>query len=342
MFNIKTITALAAAGMLFTACEQDQGITPDNLMTTSGKTSNGNGDKSSNIIPGLQEFVDDLVKNNDTPDDMPLEDAVLFTESALNVQLANTAGDLVTTDSLYIVSSTLNTNATAESGLVLGTEIYDFYNNIKTQIMTIGNNNFSSGDVQVASVDISYGEHFDKSAVKVLIKFGRGGVPAICDWNGDYKAALRQGGCGTNPGQKQNTDAAKEVSMRIQNGNCNSPLERCGFVFNLTSYPDPIASGASYWNTELYNVSPMGNVACISELAQAQWYNRMENYINANYPYINAKGRQVDVINSWLQQKFRFIQLGQGLNRTDVYVNNLIQFTDCTFINDVGIDKPIF
>ncbi len=338
MFKTRIVTAFAVCAMLFTACEKDQVITPDNSITTSTKSAIGNGDKSTNIIPGLQEFVDDLVKNNDTPDDLSLEDAVLFTEAALNVQLANTAGDLVTTDSLYIVSSTLNTNAIYESGLVSGTEIYDFYNDIKSQIMTIGNNNFSSGDVEVASVDISYGEHFDKSAVKVLIKFGRGGVPAICDWDGDYKAALRQGGCGTNPGQKQNTDAAKEVSMRIQNGNCNSPLVRCGFVFDLTTYPDPIASGASYWNTELYNVSPIGNVSCISELGQVQWYNRMENYISFNYPYPNAKGRQVDCINSWLQVRIRYVN---AIN-SNVYVNNMHQFTDCTFINDIGINKPMF
>lgn len=84
MFKTRIVTALAVCTMLFTACEKDQVITPDNSITTSTKSAIGNGDKSTNIIPGLQEFVDDLVKNNDTPDDLSLEDAVLFTEAALN------------------------------------------------------------------------------------------------------------------------------------------------------------------------------------------------------------------------------------------------------------------
>jgi hypothetical protein len=270
-----------------------------------------------------------------------MEDAVLFTEAALNVQLSNMGEHLVTTDSLYVVDAVLNTNATNESGLVAGADIFTLYNSIKSQVITIGNNNFSNGDVYVSSVDISYGDHFDKSAIKVFVKFGRLFASGDCDLTGEYRAVFRAGGCGINFGTRPNTDAAREVSHRFQRGNCNTPLVRCGkrsIYYNLITYPDFYASPVDYWNRERYYRSTVGNNLCISELTQDAWYGRMDDFIANEFPYVGTGGRLITPYNSWLQTRIKPL----SSTSNDAYINNLIQFGDCTFINDVGVIKVSF
>ncbi len=332
MIKVVALSALIA----FTACEQNELIEPNSSGVKKSNTTNF--DKSSDGIPGLQDFLDALLVDDDYPNNLLMEDAILNTEAALNYSLRNKDDDMILTDSMFVITTSLITDATNSSGQVTGEESYDFYHSVYDDIVNLGNSNYTGGHTYVYSIDISYHEDFDKSEITIYVNFGTTIYPSVCTLYGDYFAALKLGPCGSKPGTHQNNDAVREVNRVIQNRNCNTPMVRCGTTgwYDIITYPDPVHNPNTYWNTAKYYVSDLTAISCISENTFTNWYNNMMFYVSG-FPQINAKNRQIDLVLTKLQERVRYV----NLNRNDLYLNNIIQTGDCAFINDIAINKLI-
>lgn len=172
MINTKTLTALAAAAMLFTACEKEGGITPDNSVNSENAIKSGsmNDDKAgSNYWNRVQEFTYKIMNEIELPD-MKVQKALDYTEAALDFRLSNTQIDDVQFRKLgdelsFDISYGLNLDMTGESVVALNSQIY---NAISTQASNLATATGEQVNVEVVDLEWTINATSTNIAVSVL------------------------------------------------------------------------------------------------------------------------------------------------------------------------------
>ncbi len=160
---------IGAIAFLLTSCEKENLNTENNNLS---KNKVSNTDKASTTIPGLQDFIDDVVDDEVSPGNLNLVDAILFTEAGLNLEFTNTTDELIEYDS-YQIETNLSTTATISSGTVDGTTLLTFYNDLKSEVDALGTLNYGAGDTYVAAIDIEFYEDFDPDNILVQVAFAK-------------------------------------------------------------------------------------------------------------------------------------------------------------------------
>lgn len=303
MKTTKNITLIGAIAFLLISCEKENLNTGDNSLS---KNKIQNSDKSG-TIPGLQDFIDDVIEDEVSPGNLSLIDAILFTEAGLNFEFANTTDELIEYDS-YMIETDLTTTATISSGTVDGTTLLNFYKDLKDEINTLGTTNYNAGDRYVAGIDIEFYEDFDPKNISVQVVFARNFPPPpinSCAYYGDYYIIDNDGPCGNGWGLNQNSDAQNEISKRVSSTVCNSCFDLCDpgmFYFDLEIWPN-LSQYSQRTYDEIWNYYESTDPdACMTEAQQLTIEQNIEAWLCLHFLHTTHWGTVIGVKRNWVEE----------------------------------------
>ncbi len=239
MKNFKYIMIAAMTAIMITSCEKEEGMTLDAESGQNSKSGMTNSNKSEDVnVEEVFTFIDAVSDDGISVASTSAEDAILYTEAALNWRLTNT--DKIPSSS-YIGNTEINVTVSEYGGELqinssdienMNTDLYNHIYNVADSLTLpdLGDGKY------ISVIDLSWEELTEGSNtinVQFVVNNSVSSAPS-CNVTDYWKPIFNMGGCNNNTATT--SDAGKEINMRVNLASCNSDIGNCTnpMWFNMT------------------------------------------------------------------------------------------------------------
>ncbi len=321
------------AAILITSCEKEENMAINTENGQNSKSGLANSNKSEEVnVEDIFTFIDAVSDDGITVAATVAEDAMLYTEAALNWRLTNT--DKIPSSS-YVGNTEINVTVSEYGGAlqINSSDIEnmnsDLYNHIYNVADTLTLPDLGDGKY-ISVIDLNWEELIEGSntiTVQFVINNSVSSAPS-CNVTDYWKPIFNMGGCNNNTATT--SDAGKEINTRVNMEICNSYINNCTspiwFNMQTTAAINPFVNpqySNNIWNDNKYIF------VCLSD-----------TYINALKTSCINIGNQV--VNTSIYNKIKTIVVGETIIpsvSTPAYSHNYTYFSG-RCIDYPAISKP--